>query len=845
MLMLCTSKQHGSLKAAGGFPVVTVAVCILGAAVFSAAPARALDTSAGKPAIRVVGPPEAKGVLEALAVEFAKDGTPVGMEYMRVESPAAAVGVLIGGRDMMLSIGKITEKELGRSARRWKTLAPKEYIIAARVVAIVVHQRSVVETLTLRQLETIFSGKVRYWTAFGGRRKTIRGYGLTYTCPLTPLFHETVLPAGRCRMLGRKKSSTEVLTALAGDPDGIAFVDAVAAMAAGDTVRIIAIGAGKAAVAPNAETIKDGTYPLADTLVLYVSPDAAEASRGFAAFVASGKGDRVIRAHGFVPTLRAAIADPLMAFEMLYGADIKRVKATSATADDLVQAAQMIQSSRTDKLDPRLLAAMCEAAHELAASVSGGETLAFEALGVLSSKVPDKRFDCAVKRAELWERVYKTGRSRGDGEHLVSALMAAGDLGTPPRRYIGAGEAWKRALAVAEEINSPKLTVIKKRMPAFAARVKSEQEAKTLSAKLRAAPRDARARNRMLMVQLVELDNSLEAAKYLDAAKDEATKTNTLLAIEPLERLSEDATLKLAEWYASLSGKAGAGGKELMDNRARACYRRFFKLHKDHSDALAMRASLGMQKVGGKALPKPRGKPPVSAGLKRGEEITDLKLAEFVAAHPDLRRLGRREIGTARQITDLRPLARLKKLTSLELHQSGKIKDLAPLGGLSNLTHLTLTGLETGNISALSGLSKLTSLDLNGAEKVADISTIGRLGRLRRLNLSGCVKVSDLTPIAQLTELTDLNLSGCQGVDDVAPLSKVSGTIVTLNLSGTKSDYVYYHLGRMKKLRTLDLRRCNDVSPGDVGKLAKRLSKCKVLSDAPAGDPKQVSPRRL
>ena len=720
-------------------------------------------------------------------------------------------------------------------------------------MAIVVHERSEVDSLTLEQIQSIFSGKARSWSAFGGQRKTIRRYGLTYVSPLTSLFHEKVIEVAKCGVIARKNRSADVLAALVGDADGIAFVDAVTAMSAGNGVKIVAIGDGKAAVAPNAQTLKSGTYPLAGELVLYVSPQAPPASRKFSAFILAGKGDAIIRQHGFMPSLRSAGSDLLAAFEKLYGADIKRAKATVDTDDDMALAAQMLQSSRTGKLAPEIIAAMCEAAYELSVGVSGGETLAFEALGVLSGKVPDKRFDCAVKRAALWERVYKEGKSSADGKFLVQALAAAGDLGMSSRWFSDAADIWTRALAVAEEVESPMLTSIKKRMPAFTARAQSIQQAEALAVKLRLNSRDVDVRRRMLMIQLIELDQPAEAMKYLDAATDEEMKTNILLAVEPLKKLSAEAAVKLAEWYVALTGKGGVGGEELMAARARACYLYFFTLHKDRGDALAIRAVLGMQKLGSRVSgpavtpppPKRGKKPSVSAGLKPGEEITNLRLAEFVAANPGLKHLTSREIGAVRQVTDLRPLMRLKKLTTLELSQAGKIKDLSPLTELTNLTSLTLTGLEIDNIAVLSGLSKLTVLNINNSPNVADIAPIGRLLRLGKLNLSGCVKVSNLTPIAALTDLTALNLSGCEGVTDIAPLEKVSRTLVTLNLRGTRTDRIVIPLGRMKKLKTLDLRRCDEVSPSDVARLARRLSKCRVLSDAPAKAPKSASPRRL
>lgn len=830
--------------AAVGFLPGTAFLCALCTYLSFAAPLYA-QTVTDKPSIRVAGPLTAKDMMEALATEFAKGKTPPTLDYVRNESASSAVGSLVAGRDMILTLGKVSEKDIGYSKDRWKALAPEEHVVAAQAIAIVVHERSPVDSLTLEQVQSLFSGKAKDWTTFGGQAKAVRCYGMVFGDPLANMFHEKVISAGKCGMVTRKKGSADVLEALAADPQGVAFVDAVAAMSAGDNVKIVAIGEGKATVTPNAQTIKDGTYPLAATLVLYVSPKASEAGQEFAQFVLAGSCDSIIRKHGFMPTLRAASADVLAAFEKLYGPDIKRVKGTPDTADNLALAGQMIQSARGGKLDAELVAAMCEAAYDLTANVSGGQTLAFEALGVLAEKVPDKRFDCAVKRAALCERVYKEGKSLADGEHLVEALMTAADLGTSARRFVEAADSWKKALAVAEEVNSSKLAGIKERQPAFEARRQALSDAASLAGRLRGDPKDIEARMKLFWAHLVELDNPAEAAKYIDVVTAEDFKTYVPLASEPTEKLSEEAALKLAEWYVGLVDKADAGGKELMNARARTCYLRFFELHKDREDALAMRAALGIQKVGGKvpdppAAPtggkkNPPPQPAVNAGLQPNEEITDLKLAEFIAANPNITKLTRQEVGTARQITDLRPLERMTKLTTLELHQAGNVKDLSSLAKLPNLTSLTLTGMEVDSISALSSVSKLTALSINDAKNIADISPIGRLLGLKTLNLSGCVKVSDLTPVSRLTGLTNLNLSGCEKVSDLAPLEKLAKTLASLNVSGTKAGDIY-KLGRLTKLKNLDLRNCEGVTEDDLTWLAKRLPECKIQPAPPTPD---------
>jgi ABC-type phosphate transport system substrate-binding protein len=824
-----------------GGVIAVAAMLLLPALPLLGQPARPSDADKSG-TIRMAGPLAAKDMMEALAAEFAKGKNAPSLDYARNDAASSAVSSLVSGRDMILTLGRVSEKDIAYYKNEWKALTPAEHILCARSLAIVVHGRSGVDSLTMEQIESIYSGKTADWKVLtsGNDTKTIHRYALPPADPLTTLFHDKALSSAKCGSLQRKKDSAELLIALAGDPQGIGFVDAVAASAAGDSIKILALGDGKSALAPNAQTIKDGTYPLAQTLILYVSPKASDAAGQFTQFILAGQGDAIIRKHGFMPTLRSMKADVLPAFEKLYGADIKRVKATADTADDLALAIQMVQSARTTKLEAPMLEAMCEAAYDLTAKVAGGQSAAFEAMAVLAEKVPDRKFDCLLKRAAIYQRAYEADKSRASAEPLIAALTVAADAGTSAHRFAEAVDAWKKALAVSEENNSPRLATIKERMPAFAARSETTKQLATLESQLRADPQDAKLRRKLLDLHLLELDDPAEAAKFLDAAGagEEALKTNIPLAASALDKLSEDAALMLAEWYTGLIDKAGPGGKELLAGHARNCYLRFFAMHKDRDDALATRASLGIQKIGGKvpdppAPTAPGKKPTPTPPPPPPDDMTDLTLAEYVAGHGDVTRLGRQEIGSARQVTDLRSLSRLTKLTSLELQQAGNVKDFSPLGKIGGLTALTITGLEVDSISALSGMSNLTSLDLSGAKNVSDIAPIGKLVGLKQLNLSGCSKVADLTPLSRLTGLTTLNLSGCDGVSDLAPLEKLAKNLTSLSLNGCVKASDVYKLAKLTKLKNLDLRSCDGISEDDRSWLAKRLKDCKILPAPP------------
>jgi len=477
---------------------------------------------------------------------------------------------------------------------------------------------------------------------------------------------------------------------------------------------------------------------------------------------------------------------------------------------------KLIESARTMNVIPELLTAMCEAAYDLSAGARGGATPAFEALAVLAGRVPDKSFDCALRRAALYRRSYQSGKSEQDGEYMIETLVAAANLGTSAHRFAEAAETLKQAVAAMGEADFPRLTDIDQRMPAFVARARSAEEAAALAVELRANPKDAKGRDRMLALQLIELDDPVRAARYLDVGDEEGFKTNIPLAVEPLEKLSEDTTLQLAEWYVGLAGRAGTGGRELMAARARRYYTRFFELHADRTDPLAVRASLGIQKVGGQPpAPKkkrsPYARPVVKAAPQSGQLMTDLKLAEIAVANPGLGVLALRMMG----------LGHLDKVT-----------DLSPLGELQGLRDLTLADLRVEDISALSSLSTVTILRLPRAKNVSDITAVGHMTGLTLLNLSGCSKVSDLKPLARVSTLRYLDLAGT-AVSDVSPLTKSARQLVSLNASNTRIKNVT-PLARLTALRTLDLRGC-DVSADDLAWLRKQLPDCKVHADTPGG----------
>jgi ABC-type phosphate transport system substrate-binding protein len=92
-------------------------------------------------------------------------------------------------------------------------------------------------------------------------------------------------------------------------------VDLAAIPKTGQTIKVIGIirtknnaggdGQKPEVIRPTAATIRDGTYPLAERIFLYVHPKASEAAKGFAKFLASESLEQAYHSHGLLPLVNS------------------------------------------------------------------------------------------------------------------------------------------------------------------------------------------------------------------------------------------------------------------------------------------------------------------------------------------------------------------------------------------------------------------------------------------------------------------------------------------------------------------------------------------------------------
>ena len=270
------------------------------------------------------------------------------------------------------------------------------------------------------------------------------------------------------------------------------------------------------------------------------------------------------------------------AFESVYGAELKRVKATADAGDDLELAARLLAAAKKAADQPAFLMILCERACDLASRHPDGASTAVEAMEFLAAQVPDKAAACTERVVGIRQKQFD--RSRGAdrsaaGEALVDALLALIDVKVEAGAEADAAALYRKALATARAIESVRQDEIEAQQTELAEAVKTAREIADVKAVLQANPQNHAAREALVRLYVVNLDSPAEAATHLEGVRDETLRKYVPAAARPVEDAPELACLELGKWYRTLAENAPTRAKAAMLVRAEAYYERFLELH--------------------------------------------------------------------------------------------------------------------------------------------------------------------------------------------------------------------------------------------------------------------------
>ncbi len=268
------------------------------------------------------------------------------------------------------------------------------------------------------------------------------------------------------------------------------------------------------------------------------------------------------------------------AFESVYGADLKRVKATQDAKDDLELATRLLAAAKEATGQNEFLATLCGKAFELASAHPDGYPTALEAMELLATEVPDKGAWCTERAVEIRQRQFDAARPADRaavGDELITALL--GLVGLRSDAPAEGAALCRRAEKVARAIKSDRIAEIDARQKALASTLKAGRDVDSLKALLEKNPQNGQVREKLVRLYLVDQDNPVEAAKYAEGVADESLAKYVPAAAKGVESTPELPAKELAEWYRTLAENAAAGLKAPMVARAKAYYARFLELH--------------------------------------------------------------------------------------------------------------------------------------------------------------------------------------------------------------------------------------------------------------------------
>lgn len=251
---------------------------------------------------RVVAPEERAIVLRdgeaSIAVQVHAHGTGTGFASLRD-----------GKADLWMASRPVTPTELAAAGSAGALDSPaQEHVIALDGLAIIVHPRNPMRTITVAQVRDVFAGRVRDWRELGGAPGTITLHARDDKSGTYDTFKSLVLGDVPLARDAQRFESTEALAQrVASDPRAIGFVGVAGIGAA----RPLAVSdTGTRALVPERLTLATEDYGLSRRLYLYSRPDASALATAFVEFALGPAGQSVVERIGFVSQDVVALALP-------------------------------------------------------------------------------------------------------------------------------------------------------------------------------------------------------------------------------------------------------------------------------------------------------------------------------------------------------------------------------------------------------------------------------------------------------------------------------------------------------------------------------------------------------
>ena len=231
------------------------------------------------------------------AEDFMKANPEATVQVTGGGSGTGFAALLNGTTDIAMASRGIKPEEAAQVKQRFN-VEPKEFTVATDGITFYVHASNPVEALTREQLKAIYMGDITNWREVGGPDETIVVYSRESSSGTYVFVKERVLDnedfAPEAQTL---PGTAAVVNAVSKETYGIGYGGGAYARG----VKELKVRQGEETIAPTAENIRSGRYPLSRGLFFYTRGEPSGAVRRYIEFALSPEGQKIVTEVGYYP----------------------------------------------------------------------------------------------------------------------------------------------------------------------------------------------------------------------------------------------------------------------------------------------------------------------------------------------------------------------------------------------------------------------------------------------------------------------------------------------------------------------------------------------------------------
>ncbi len=235
--------------------------------------------------ITIVGSTSVQPVSEVLAEKF-----------MQLH-PGVRINVQGGGSTAGITSVQSGAAEIGASSRELKSSEKNlhETVIALDGIAVVVHPRNPVSSISLGDIRRIYAGQVTNWSELGGPDAQITAVTREAGSGTRGAFEEIVMGADKIADSVIVQDSTgAVRTTVSQDPNAIGYISLASV---NQEVKPLAFEG----VMPSPQTVRAGTYRVSRPFIYVTKEPPTGLVKAYIDFVLGPDGQRIVEAEGLIP----------------------------------------------------------------------------------------------------------------------------------------------------------------------------------------------------------------------------------------------------------------------------------------------------------------------------------------------------------------------------------------------------------------------------------------------------------------------------------------------------------------------------------------------------------------